>query len=142
MSPENKKSKDRKGPGKNAGVKPGDSHAAATEHPVDANVDETKRRRPSGRRENVRRDEGEGSEYVEKVLTIKRVTKVTKGGKRLAFSALVVVGDGKGHVGYGLEKAGKMAAEAAETAISALAPFGGKADFLRSMCRGVLVREK
>jgi len=49
------------------------------------------------------------SEFIEKVLAIKRVTKVTKGGKKLSFSALVVVGDGKGHVGFGHEKAGEVA---------------------------------
>jgi small subunit ribosomal protein S5 len=49
------------------------------------------------------------AEFVEKVLQIKRVTKVTKGGKKLSFSALVVVGDGKGRVGYGLDKAGEVA---------------------------------
>ncbi|MDD5526036.1 MAG: 30S ribosomal protein S5, partial [Candidatus Omnitrophica bacterium] len=37
-------------------------------------------------------------ELVEKVITINRVTKVTKGGKKMAFSALVVVGDTKGKV--------------------------------------------
>ena len=49
------------------------------------------------------------SEFVEKVVAINRVTKVTKGGKRLAFSALVVVGDGKGKVGYSLQKASEVA---------------------------------
>ena len=48
-------------------------------------------------------------EFIEKVLSIKRVTKVTKGGKKLSFSALVVVGDAKGNVGYGLDKAGEVA---------------------------------
>jgi small subunit ribosomal protein S5 len=51
----------------------------------------------------------EGSEFIEKVLSIKRVTKVTKGGKKLSFSALVVVGDAKGNVGYSLSKAGEVA---------------------------------
>ncbi|MDD3294771.1 MAG: 30S ribosomal protein S5 [Geobacteraceae bacterium] len=46
---------------------------------------------------------------MEKVLNIKRVTKVTKGGKKLSFSALVVVGDGCGQVGYSVEKAGEVA---------------------------------
>ena len=50
-----------------------------------------------------------GSEFIEKVLSIKRVTKVTKGGKKLSFSALVVVGDAKGNVGYSLSKAGEVA---------------------------------
>ncbi len=48
-------------------------------------------------------------EFIEKVLSIKRVTKVTKGGKKLSFSALVVVGDGQGQVGYSMEKAGEVA---------------------------------
>ena len=44
-------------------------------------------------------------ELKDQVVAINRVTKVVKGGKNLSFSALVVVGDGKGHVGYGMGKA-------------------------------------
>ncbi len=44
----------------------------------------------------------------EKVLQIKRITKVTTGGKKLSFSALVVVGNGKGKVGFALAKAGEV----------------------------------
>ncbi|MFQ5789920.1 MAG: 30S ribosomal protein S5 [Acidobacteriota bacterium] len=44
-------------------------------------------------------------ELKDKVVAINRVTKVVKGGKNLSFSALVVVGDGAGHVGYGTGKA-------------------------------------
>ena len=48
------------------------------------------------------------SELVEQVISINRITKVTKGGKKLSFSALVVVGDTKGNVGYSLEKAAEV----------------------------------
>ena len=44
-------------------------------------------------------------ELKDQVVSINRVTKVVKGGKNLSFSALVVIGDGAGHVGYGMGKA-------------------------------------
>lgn len=51
----------------------------------------------------------EASEFIEKVISINRVTKVTKGGKKLAFSALIVIGDAKGRVGYSMGKANEVA---------------------------------
>lgn len=53
--------------------------------------------------------EGQDDAFIEKVVFINRVTKVTKGGKNLGFTALVVVGDGKNEAGYSLGKANEVA---------------------------------
>ena len=54
------------------------------------------------------RFEREQSEFIEKVVYLNRVSKTVKGGRVMKFSALVVVGDGKGTVGYGLGKAAEV----------------------------------
>ncbi|MBN1151629.1 MAG: 30S ribosomal protein S5 [Dehalococcoidia bacterium] len=53
----------------------------------------------------VERVESSELQLEEKLMTVDRVTKVVKGGRRLRFRALIVVGDGDGHVGVGLAKA-------------------------------------
>ena len=60
------------------------------------------------RRDNRRGREEEGSELIEKVVSLNRVSKTVKGGRVMKFSALMVVGDGKGKVGFGMGKAGEV----------------------------------
>ena len=85
--------------------------AAVEEVVVEENTAEDKqsRRRSRGRKQKIETSEEKPqSEWTERVVQIRRVTKVVKGGKKLSFRAVVIVGNKKGQVGVGCAKASEV----------------------------------
>lgn len=89
--------------------KPGDKGVATEQKKNFSKVTSDPKNRKSTAGNKKEESGSEAPEIIEKVISINRITKVTKGGKKLSFSALVVVGDTKGSVGYSLSKASEVA---------------------------------
>lgn len=76
--------------------------------PVQEETNEAKRPQRKSRRRKIETVEPVESEWKEQVVQIRRVTKVVKGGKKLSFRAIVIVGNKKGKVGMGVAKAAEV----------------------------------
>lgn len=77
--------------------------------PAEETTEEKPRKRGRGRKQKIETtEEKPQSEWIERVVQISRVTKVVKGGKKLSFRAIVIVGNKKGQVGVGCAKASEV----------------------------------
>lgn len=81
---------------------------AVEEVQVQEETNESRRPAKKGRRRKIETVEPVESEWKEQVVQIRRVTKVVKGGKKLSFRAIVIVGNKKGQVGMGVAKAAEV----------------------------------
>lgn len=82
---------------------------ASAEATVEENVEQLPAKKQRGRKKRVETQEAKPeSEWKEQVVQIRRVTKVVKGGKKLSFRAIVIVGNQKGQVGVGCAKAAEV----------------------------------
>ena len=85
-----------------------ETDAVAQEKETEVEVQQLKPQRRGQRRRKIETVEPVESEWKEQVVQIRRVTKVVKGGKKLSFRAIVIVGNKKGQVGMGVAKAAEV----------------------------------
>ena len=86
-----------------------DASVETTEETVEVKDEKPARQRRRGKRQKIETtDEKPQNEWTERVVQIRRVTKVVKGGKKLSFRAVVIVGNKKGQVGVGCAKAAEV----------------------------------
>ena len=86
-----------------------DASVETTEETVEVKDEKPTRQRRRGKRQKIETtDEKPQNEWTERVVQIRRVTKVVKGGKKLSFRAVVIVGNKKGQVGVGCAKAAEV----------------------------------
>lgn len=91
------------------------------------------------KRGNDRRQKEQQSEWEDKVVSLRRAAKVTRGGKRFRFNAVVVVGNGKGKIGMGYGKANELSdaiRKARDKAISNAKPIMMKGDTIPHQIKG------